>query len=379
MSGWWTRGLVAATLVGGGMMGLGLADEPRRNFAGSIQVDYLAVPTDDVARRQVLDGATTELSLKLAVDLGESVSASVKVCFGCHGFELGMAFFDVRLVDELYVRAGRFTPAFGEFPLRHDPANHRTSDKPLPYDMGRMLRLGEWNMGILPAPWVDTGVEVGGTHFFGNRSQVDYSLYAIMGPKAGSEAADFDFVSSRTPASYYVDNNSRPTVGARLSGTLGFGDGSSIALGLSAMGGTYDPENQLSFLFAGADLVVRLGRFFWRSEVLWRRTQMALGADPEARFRYAVVDDFFVKDGFNTEIEWPVGRFDLVVRWDGLRRRGNVLVSSPLRSESAVLRYTVALTYRLASSLRLKASAELYDFSDFDDELALHLGLVAPF
>ena len=36
---------------------------------------------------------------------------------------------------------GRFTPSFGDFPVRHDPANHRTNDKPLPYDMGRMLHI----------------------------------------------------------------------------------------------------------------------------------------------------------------------------------------------------------------------------------------------
>ena len=66
-----------------------------------------------------------------------------------------MAFFDLRVNDELNFRVGRFTPAFGEFPLRHDPANHRTSDKPLPYDMGRMLHLQEFNLGVLPAPWGD--------------------------------------------------------------------------------------------------------------------------------------------------------------------------------------------------------------------------------
>jgi len=59
----------------------------------------------------------------------------VKVCYGCHGFEVGMAYFDFRVVDELNFRVGRFIPAFGDFPLRHDPANHRTSDKPLAYDM----------------------------------------------------------------------------------------------------------------------------------------------------------------------------------------------------------------------------------------------------
>ena len=59
--------------------------------------------------------------------------------------------------------------------MRHDPANHNTSDKPLVYDMGRMLRLRQWNEGVLPAPWVDNGVEINGTHFFGKRAQFDYA------------------------------------------------------------------------------------------------------------------------------------------------------------------------------------------------------------
>lgn len=358
-------------------------DEPvQRNFAGSIQLDYLAVPTEDVARRQAFDGATIELSLKLAYDFTKNVSAQVKLCYGCHGFELGMAFFDVRVADEMNFRVGRFIPSFGEFPLRHDPANHRTSDKPLPYDMGRMLRLREWNMGVLPAPWVDTGVEISGTHFFGGLSQIFYAIYAIMGPKGNDDAQDFDFIQSRTP--YYLDNNSRPTLGARLGMTIELGDTSTLSFGLSGMGGTYDPSNKLWFFLAGADAVLRLDQVFIRAEYLVRRTQFAPGDDPAQRLRYGPgadgkFDDFFIKDGFYAEAEAPVDRFDFVLRWDGLRRRGNVPVSSPLRSDSIVLRYTAAATFRLFGALRVKLSGELYDFSDFTDEVAVHLGLAGPF
>ena len=62
------------------------AEETRtRTFAGSVQLDYLAVPTERSARAVTLDGATVELSLKLSVDLTKTTSASVKVCFACHG------------------------------------------------------------------------------------------------------------------------------------------------------------------------------------------------------------------------------------------------------------------------------------------------------
>ena len=82
----------------------------QRNFAGSVQLDYMAIPTEKTGRDVALDGATTEVSLKLAMDFNSHVSASVKVCYACHGFETGMAYFDLRAIDELDVRVGRFTP-----------------------------------------------------------------------------------------------------------------------------------------------------------------------------------------------------------------------------------------------------------------------------
>jgi hypothetical protein len=352
----------------------------RRNFAGSIQLDYMAIPSETTGRRIALDGATAEVSLKIAMDFNNKVSASVKACVACHGFEVGMAYFDLRGADEFNVRAGRFTPSFGEFPARHDPANHRTSDKPLPYDMGRMLRLGDWNMGILPSPWVDNGVEVGGSHFFSDAIQLDYAAYAMGGPRGASDAVDFDYKLSRSGESYYVDNNSRPTLGARLALNV-VHDTTTVTAGLSAMGGTYDPENKLSFMIGGADLLVQISRVFLRAEYLVRRTEMSLGSDPSARFKYGPgkngkYDPYALKQGFYAELELPItDRLDGIARWDGLRRQGNVLRNSDLRSDSALLRYTAGASFKLRGATRIKLSGEFYDFSDFQDEIAIHLAV----
>ena len=358
------------------------AADDGRNFAGSVQLDYLAVPTDRVARTQALDGATVELSLKLTQDFGHDVTSSVKVCVACHGLEVGMAYFDLRFADEASVRVGRFTPAFGSFPLRHDPANHRTSDKPLPYDMGRMLHLRDWGEGILPAPWVDNGIELRGTHFFA-RGQLDYAVYAVSGPKGPADALDFDFTLSRSGERYYVDNNSQPSVGARLGVALE-DDRTTLSLGASGMAGHYDPDARLGFVIAGADAVFRRGRTFVRAEWLTRWTELALGDDPAERFKYGpgkggTFADFSRRDGFYVEAEIPTGPVELIGRWDGLRRRGNVAATSALRSDSVVLRYTAAVAIRNRGGLRLKTSVEGYDFSDFDDELALHFGIAGPF
>ncbi|HET7500990.1 MAG TPA: hypothetical protein VFK02_08310 [Kofleriaceae bacterium] len=347
--------------------------ETHRTIAGSLQLDYLAVPTDRNARAYTFDGLTAELSLKMSIDFTASASASVKVCFACHGFEAAAAFVDLRAADELSVRIGRLTPEFGSFPQRGDPANHRTNDKPLPYDMGRMLHNLEWNEGILPAPWVDNGVELFGTRFVG-AGRVDYAAYVLSGPKGPADAIDFDFVSSRNPNQYYVDNNSEPVVGARLSGTIDFdSDGHGVTLGASLMTGHYDPDRRLGFLIAGADLVASLDGLVIRGEYLARRTDLTIAAGPAAR------DDHFFKHGFYAEAEVPLGAVDAFARFDGLIRSGAVATGVLLPASSRLLRYTAGAAIRLSANIRLKSSVEYYQFSDFADDVALHLGVATPF
>ena len=211
------------------------ARSQERNFAGSAQASYLHSLTDPSAPDNTLGGFVAEASLKVAVDFHENVSVEVKVCFGCHGFEVDMAYFDIVPADELAIRVGRFNPSFGEFPVRHDPANHRTVDKPLPYDMGRMLRLREWNLGVLPSPYVDTGVEVSGVRWFGDQFQLSYAGYVVTGFQGDRDGFDFDFRQSRSL--YYIDNNLRPAVGGRLAFNVDFGPAASMSVGASGMYG----------------------------------------------------------------------------------------------------------------------------------------------
>jgi hypothetical protein len=357
------------------------ADEPARTFAGSIQLDYLAIPTSSHSRDTTLDGATVELSVKLTRDFNKNFSASVKACFACHGFEAGMAFVEMRAADELRLRVGRLTPAFGSFPQRHDPANHMTSDKPLPYDMGRMIERTEWNEGILPSPWVDNGLEVTGTHFW-HGGQLDYSVFAMSGPKGDPTGIDFDFVQSHTPSVYYVDNNSEPMLGGRVSLTLDLSDTSTLAAGVSGMMGHYDPARDLSFEIGGADLVLSFPAVILRAEYLVRRTEYSLGPDPAMKLKFVENGGYathFLKQGFYAEAEVPIGKLSAIARWDGLIRHGNVLAGSALDFDTYLLRYTAAVAYRLASGIRIKASVEYYDFKELDDELGLHLGVATAF
>jgi hypothetical protein len=384
----------ALALALAGAVVLALAQPARaieRTFAGSAQLDYLFVPTAKDANANVgtgdtFDGFTLEASLKLAVDLTDHLSANVKVCYGCHGFEADMVYFDLRAFDELNFRIGRFSPGFGAFNLRHDPANQKLSDKPLPYDMGRMLRNADWNGGVLPSPFPDNGVEIDGTHWFGETGQLDYAIYGVAGFRAtGSNVTDINFAESHE--TFYVDNNARPAGGARLALTLKPTKLSDISLGASGVGGTYDDANKLLYVILGADFSVRVNRTNFRMEYLVRRTDFDTG-DP-AIFKYAIAPlqgDYFTKHGAYVELEQPLAKdFDFVARVDGLARIGNVPAATlDLSYRSEMLRETVGLAYAVERNLRLKTSVEYYQFTDRDstgrmDDVAIHAGVAGTF
>jgi hypothetical protein len=341
-----------------------------RTFAGSVQLDENVAPMEPStnAGTQSFDGFTAELSGKLAVDLTDHVSANVKVCYGCHGFETDMAYFDLRVSDELNFRVGRFSPSFGAFNLRHDPANHKLADKPLPYDMGRMLRMRDWNLGVLPSPFPDNGAEIDGGHWFGDKAEIEYAAYAVSGFKASQGALDLDFVQSHSGSLYYVDNNNLPAGGGRLAMTHKLGQGADLTYGASGMAGTYDPQNKYVYEIFGADVWLRLGRTNIRAEWLMRR--QTFDTSTQSAFKYTVPPtggDFFVKHGAYVELEQPLGGgVDGILRADGLLRLGNIAAGSPLSNQATVLRYTVGTSIVLARGVRLKLSPELYQFNYAD-------------
>jgi len=340
-----------------------------RNFAGSAQLDYKFLVSQPNASAQPIsvDGFITELALKMAVDVSDHFSANVKVCYGCHGFEMAMGYIDYRVADELNFRVGRFSPSFGAFNLRHDPANHHLPDKPLPYDMGRMLRSEQWAEGVLPSPFPDNGIEINGTHWFGNALELDYALYAITGFKADRGAFDLDFDLNRMPM--YWDNNNRPTVGARVATTFRLSTISDITFGASGQYGKYDPDLKFAYAIVGADVWFRSGRTDLRFEYLARRQEF--DTSNPAAYRYEVPrkgGDFWVKHGAYIELKQPLSNWiDLIGRVDGMYREGNVQLESPLAQKSTVLRYTLGTMFTIEQGLRAKLATELYDFSDVDE------------
>lgn len=348
------------------------------NVAGSI---YLNQPTLLSAREEVLGstarGMNAETAVKLVADVNESVSASAKVCFGCHGFQADMAYFDWIVDDAFSVRAGRFPVPFGEFYLRHDAANHRSATKPLPYEMGRMLRRAEFNLAIVPEPYPDNGVELFGT-FRGDRVELAYSLYAVAGLKGSAGFGDLDFIQSRNE--YFADNNRTPTVGGRL--TLAFPDlpvpsWRWFAVGISGLSGYYDDDDELIYRMLGIDLYTRYDRINLRGEIMMRRTEIP---NRPQNFRQTLLDLWVQREGFYLQLDGPMTPWlEWLVRWDGFRRSGPVPVGVLLEPDTYILRYTAGVNLVPATGVKLKINYEYWDFEHFEAEHMVHTGLVGTF
>jgi hypothetical protein len=153
------------------------------------------------------------------------------------------------------------------------------------------------------------------------------------------------------------------------------------------MAGTYDPANDLWYVILGADLSLRVDKTNLRLEYVTRRTEFDV-SDP-SRFKYALATEranFFVKDGAYLEAESPLSStVDIIGRLDGMRRNGNVDATSSLTRASFVGRATLGTTYLVERGLRIKASTELWSFSDADvstgrvSEVTFHLAAVGAF
>jgi hypothetical protein len=334
---------------------------------GSASLDYRFVSGDTPPTNPSLLGITglgLEVAAKAVVDIGHGVSFTVKACGGCHGLELDQAYGEVMVKEFFNLRAGRINVPFGEFNTRHDPANFSTPSKPLPYAMGDMLFYTPrgFNLGIVPAPYVDNGAEIFGTLALGGSTQLDYSLWAAKG-LSGSN--DFDFASSRR----YLDNNKLPAGGARL--VL---SGADWSVGVSGSGGTYDDADKLVYVMGGAELYFRAGPVKFRAEGLARRTDLDRNA---VGYPFALIDAWFLKLGWYAQLDLELGRLTLALRTDGLHRFGMPLPGSDIVSTSAGMqRQTLALMFRMTGNFALKVDYELWTFSGVAYELR-HVGRAA--
>lgn len=324
-------------------------------LAGSASLDYRYVSGNNPPSNPSLLGITSlglEVAAKAVIDIGHGVSFTVKACGGCHGIEADQAYGEVMLKEYFNVRVGRINPQFGEFNQRHDPSNYVTPSKPLPYAMGDMLFYTPrgFNLGIVPAPYVENGLEIFGTVPLSGSVQLDYALWGARG-LAG--ANDIDWVATRR----WLDNNKYPAFGGRL--VL---SGADWAIGGSASGGTYDDADKLTYVMGGAELYFRVGIMKFRGEALARRTELDRNA---TGYPFALVDAWFLKLGWYAQVDLEVQpQLTIVLRSDGLHRFGMPIPGSDIVSASAGMqRQTIALLYRLTGNFGIKGDYELWTFT----------------
>ena len=157
---------------------------------------------------------------------------------------------------------------------------------------------------MLPSPFPDNGVEIGGTHWFGERVQLDYAVYATSGFRAPTGSNDLTWGLSQTRGGNMIDNNGVPAGGGRVVTTFRVGEGNDVTVGGSVMYGTWDPANRFSYLIAGGDAAARIGRTQVRFEYLVRRQTFA--PDPAVPYKLVVPasgEDTFEKHGAYLEVE----------------------------------------------------------------------------
>lgn len=341
-----------------------VAEGARWNWSGSVVVSHrqlFEVPDEEPLAKT---GVIVEPSLKATVDLSDRITFHGRVCMACHGITVDQAYGEFRAHSLLNVDAGRINVPFGDFYLRHDPANDAFLSKPLPYAMGHMLRFqaNRFNLGVLPIPYVDHGASLYGDLWIRDALQIWYATYVVNGFRS-SLPRDFAFKNQLGDAGF-SDNNENLSWGGRLALAQG-----PLTAGASYLRGAYDPDSNFDYEVWGVDASAYWRGVQLRGEYVERDTQVL---QDETR-------DTLEKKGFYVQLEVPTGRhLALVGRFDGLLREGPPLGTENDES-SGIVRFTAGVNVTPTIHYALRLQYQHWRFTDFVDSDVLHLGVVATY
>jgi hypothetical protein len=346
-------------------------------YSGSAYVDYWGIPDAEAAAASP-ESVAPMTSIRLGIDVSDDVVFTTKACVSCHGVDFETVAIDYQPKSWFNVQFGRISVPFGEFSNRVDPGSYKTASQPLIYDMGRMAYGGRsaMNLGVLPLPYVDTGVLVYGVRWLGEKIQVWYGVYGVAGLRGSN---DLDWMAMRSIP--YNDNNSVPAGGGRLALAYSSDPGSFFGdanLGGSYTAGRYDQDGNLGYEAWAVDATLRLGKILLRGEYASRKTDLA----PDADYPYALADPWFEKAGYFAEAEVPLGGYlSAVYRYEEMWRTGTPLPGSveELSADSRFLRHSAGVMITPVAALYLKASWELWQTTDFGDFNTYHAGIGGAF
>jgi len=343
---------------------------PQWTVNGVLSTDVSAILSDRHSRQTMPEeGVTGEYAIGGSLHLSRRFEVTVRACYGCHQLEVQAAYADYDLATWLTLRAGRIAVPFGGLSRRTSPSQVESTSKPLPYIMGWMVRGKEFNRGIVPAPFVDNGAALLGNLWLGESLQLGFEVAGVRGLKG--TASDINFELTRD----LEDNNGEPAGAARLALS-----GDAFTLGASAAAGHHDPDHELSYEMAEADLHVRLGEWNLRLEAVFRRTAFLdalLSEDVSRRLAYAAQIDTGLHDQWRLFVLHDALQVEDVF----LGPAGPQAAPSPLTTDDTnkILRFVAGLVYAARPGLLFKGSAEYWNFSDFDDTWVFHVSAVAEF
>ncbi|MBI4564104.1 MAG: hypothetical protein HY716_05355 [Planctomycetes bacterium] len=343
---------------------------PRWTVHGVLATDVSAVHADKFNRNPVPEeGIVGEYALGATMYASRGLSVTVRACYGCHSLEVQSAFADVELTEAVTFRVGRLPVPFGAFSQRTSPAHLESSTKPLPYIMGGMVRQRSFNMGLVPAPIVDNGASIRSNVWMGESAQLGAEAAVVAGLKGFSP--DINFVTSRD----FEDNNGEPAGAARVTLSLG-----PAVLGASAMYGRYDPDGDLDYGLAGADLHLRFGSWNLRLEGALRNTEFFAaggGKEQSRRIGYAAQLDTALDE------QWRLFALHDYLRVEDvfLAPFGPQVSAGANTTDdvNAVTRFAGGGVYAARPGLLIKGSAEFWNLSDFEDAWVFHLSVVVEY
>ena len=174
------------------------------------------------------------------------------------------------------------------------------------------------NLGVVPMPYVDTGVLVYGVKWIGSRIQAWYGAYGVAGLRGSN---DVDWMALRSVP--YNDNNAEPAVRrpARRSATRRTRGTSSATRAWAAR---TRPASTISTRGSGtrrgrSTRPFRFSKLALRGEYAHRTTDL----DPNASGYPFQLRTLLHKEGFYAELEHPLGKYlNVVYRYEELKRTG---------------------------------------------------------
>lgn len=278
------------------------------------------------------------------------VEASIRLdllkAFGCKGSGSGPQV-------KAAVEAGRFVVPFGAFYQQVNPGVYRAVSRPLIFNMGQRVNIGNLGDPVLPMPYSDQGAVFNLALPFDEKITAIFDAYAVGGLQGNLNG--IDFIASRS----YVDNNRSLSYGGRLS--VG---GKQLRLGASAITGRFNPDAlagpanpPMNYNLFGVDALFRYEDLLRIQFEYAERDTDRFGAIPAPAFFRERIGGSYLEGELLLSREWKLslyGRYDNQLRSSLLPPPGSLLTTGNFNVE----RVTYGLNWSLPGGSLLMFNLE---------------------